>query len=97
MAGTKVLTRNITAGNTFLINHDMGVLACSFQMSTGASDAGTYSGDAVQTDSNGAQLSSQAIPLGPGMGQTLSGTPSKPLDGITLACTSGTMYLTLYY
>lgn len=93
--GMRVLTKKLTAGQSFTITANYHAAMFSFQLSTGQSDAGTYIGDGVNPVDGSA---SEAIPIGPGGGQVfVSESADRPVTGITVTCTTGTIGINIGY
>jgi hypothetical protein len=96
--GMQICTQVVSAGNSFVINASMGVLSISYQMSNGTGDAGTIIGNFNGTSSTGSHLTNQAITIPAGGGNNFSSpSPDRPIDGITLHCTQGSLNIILGY
>jgi hypothetical protein len=96
--GMQINTQTVDAGNDFLINSNMGIMSVTYQMSNGTGDNGTITGNFVGIDSNGDPLANQPITIPAGGGNNFSTpNPQKPIDGVTLHCTQGTLNIILGY
>lgn len=93
MAGLRVNTFNVTSVNSpYLVEASMNIQRLSYKMSNGASDAGTFTGNATIKNAAGTDQASQAVALGPGEGDTfISGSPEQPIDGLSFSVTTGTL------
>jgi hypothetical protein len=80
----QIHTRTLTSGNSLVITSSMGVYGFSFNVET--SSSGTLLGDVTI---NG--VASNAVTLASGGATISANTPTSPLSGITLSCTSGTI------
>ena len=94
----KICTQVVTSGNDFIISASMGVLSVTYQMSNGTGDAGTIIGNFNGVSSTGSSLTNQAITIPAGGGNNFSSaSPGRPIDGITLHCTQGSLNIILGY
>lgn len=86
-----IYTTTLTAGQSFTPTAAMNICYLSFKMSSGDTDAGTLLGSA-KSPADGTTASS-AIPIGPDDGCVFVDSPDRPVQGMTITCTTGTLSL----
>ena len=96
MGGLRIITTNLSGGQSLQIVNSMNILKISYKMSNGNTDAGAFIGNANILDGAGNPINSTAIALGPGEGDTYqSENSNQPIDGLTLSCSAGTLRIVM--
>lgn len=89
--GLVLHTRNLTAGQSMVLDGTEGVIYISYVMSSGTSDAGTVTGTvSFKASSDPSPVASSAVALGPGQGNVFLSEPTKPL-AYSFGCVTGTL------
>lgn len=85
-----IYTTTLTAGQSFAPTAAMNICYLSFKMSSGDTDAGSLLGSAKSPVDGSA---SSTITIGPDDGCVFVDSPDRPVQGMTITCTTGTISL----